>query len=1054
MSESRYYYVEYKNPFDPTKDRIAEERDNSDTLTIKKILDQIENSSPIVCMVNGDPLLRENWDRVIEDGDLVCVAHLPLGGGEKKHKKDFGQVLLGVGLLALGGGLVGLGIGGSGFITKTLSLGGAFTSYGLGFIATGLFTPRVPSTQQDTTVSRNYLSAQGNTARLGEAIPVVYGRQRVYPDFASTPYSQFRAVGDDNFQYLHHHMVVSQGTVEFDRDDIRIGDTPISGYEEIEYQRVAPESNFDVANFSGRAIFTTPQNPTQVSQLSFTNGFRISFQDDPIHRVYFKITVPPNGGLASTATGGDLPSSLRNRQVDPRQEPRFRVEYRDVAVGGVGPSTWTKIAGTGIGSDVTLVPSTSNLRPSEISIVEERTLYFDIPEPTGMNIIYGDYEVRIAMFYPTLSITRLDLFDNVYMLRGVLGYDYATWTAPTITWRPIEFTSNERANYYFLDGFGRTDIGVGTPFIFPVNRVASRDVTGVTLDIPPDGDASHNLVGEWSGPYRVGSIATTFSRFSLDFVVSRARNNDGDSTRAMIEVQAKSITSNMWENLDLTGGESIKITNPVRTDLRPNSGRPMTYNITIETAPFDPDSDGVRFRYVGEYEIRVRFNKTGHADQEDNAQISWVGLKGILQQNRLSNRSYQNDTLLLVRMRVTTNLSEVKSRRINVIATRSLERYDGTRWLPHDTTQSDSISWVASDILRNPLYGAGITDDNRIDADDLLALHNDIYPTTSNYTSRFNAVFDKRMNTWEALNHVANAGRCVPVFQSGRFYLIRDRNQPIPVSMFNRNNIIKDSFSVSYTLANEDTINRIILQYQDADRDWAMNEVYINDMGVQINDVEDGLAMGEEAKVATLTLFGCTSRSQAVREAGYYARNNRYRRRGYTIKTELNGQIPTYGDKVLLSHDVIQAGFSGEVSNVTVSGTTITLTSNEPFTFGTNNMIRFMDSDGSLSSAYTVTAGANDNQVLITNPNFTFTTTDGYVDVSDTVSTPNDSFRLSFGAGRDRTNFVFYTMGSTAQECIVRSVKPNAEYEATVSLINEDSRIHTETTVILDDLGR
>ena len=74
------------------------------------------------------------------------------------------------------------------------------------------------------------LSAQGNYPRLGQAIPVIYGRHKIYPDFATTPYSIY----DDNVQTLYQTFVVGQGenairTVNGTKQ-IFIEDTPIENY--------------------------------------------------------------------------------------------------------------------------------------------------------------------------------------------------------------------------------------------------------------------------------------------------------------------------------------------------------------------------------------------------------------------------------------------------------------------------------------------------------------------------------------------------------------------------------------------------------------------------------------------------------------------------------------------------------------------------------------------------------------------------------------------------------------------------------------------------------
>ncbi len=76
------------------------------------------------------------------------------------------------------------------------------------------------------------LSAQGNEARLGQPIPVLYGRHLIYPDLATQPYQEFV----NNEQYLFQLHVIGQG--EFDLEQVRIEDTPIASFEEVETEIV------------------------------------------------------------------------------------------------------------------------------------------------------------------------------------------------------------------------------------------------------------------------------------------------------------------------------------------------------------------------------------------------------------------------------------------------------------------------------------------------------------------------------------------------------------------------------------------------------------------------------------------------------------------------------------------------------------------------------------------------------------------------------------------------------------------------------------------------
>ena len=78
------------------------------------------------------------------------------------------------------------------------------------------------------------LQAQGNQARLGQPIPVIYGRHMVYPDLAAEPYQDY--VNGEQFLYQLH--VIGQG--EYDLEQIRIEDTPISSFEEVQTEIVPP----------------------------------------------------------------------------------------------------------------------------------------------------------------------------------------------------------------------------------------------------------------------------------------------------------------------------------------------------------------------------------------------------------------------------------------------------------------------------------------------------------------------------------------------------------------------------------------------------------------------------------------------------------------------------------------------------------------------------------------------------------------------------------------------------------------------------------------------
>ena len=194
-----------------------------------------EFKKPTICLVNGEPVLRKDWETtkiIAETGQPMAVSFLSIPQGGGNGEKILRTVLMLAVLVAAPYASAALapvlgitGVAASG-LTATLALAGLV-------LVNVLIPPPQPNsapynaTQPSPTYS---LSAQGNQARLGEPIPVLYGRHIIYPDFGATPYSEFI----DNEQYLYQLHVIGHG--EYDVEQIRIEDTPITSFKEISYE--------------------------------------------------------------------------------------------------------------------------------------------------------------------------------------------------------------------------------------------------------------------------------------------------------------------------------------------------------------------------------------------------------------------------------------------------------------------------------------------------------------------------------------------------------------------------------------------------------------------------------------------------------------------------------------------------------------------------------------------------------------------------------------------------------------------------------------------------
>jgi sulfur carrier protein ThiS len=229
------------NPFQPERNR--HEFTATAGITIDQWLDKekIEFLLPILCLKNGEPLLRAQWAiDPLSANDTVIFIPLLQGGGGGGNKILRSVLTIAVMVAAP---YAGSALAGSLGITSTV--GTALVTAGVALAGSALVNVLVPPPMPSlgggygntAAPSPTYsLQAQGNQARLGQPIPVLYGRHIIYPDLAATPYTRY----ENNEQMLYQLHCIGQG--QYDLESIRIEDTPISSFEEIHYEVVPPGS--------------------------------------------------------------------------------------------------------------------------------------------------------------------------------------------------------------------------------------------------------------------------------------------------------------------------------------------------------------------------------------------------------------------------------------------------------------------------------------------------------------------------------------------------------------------------------------------------------------------------------------------------------------------------------------------------------------------------------------------------------------------------------------------------------------------------------------------
>lgn len=504
--------------------------------------------------------------------------------------------------------------------------------------------------------------------------------------------------------------------------------------------------------------------------------------------------------------------------------------------------------------------------------------------------------------------------------------------------------------------------------LFDEDVITSAEVAGQEL-----------LKGTICGPFVLNPAETMITKIEVDMAFQRGcyyANDSGGLSSKTIQwkVEARSI-----DDEDAPLGEWYVLGEESITE--------STHNAIYKTYAYNVPA--------GRYEIRATRVDNKDTSSRSGHEIRWVTAKGFV----LSNKDYGNVTLLAVVMRATDNLSQRSSRMVNCIVTRKLKTWSPlSGWSPSPEA-TRSIAWALADILKAD-YGAKLQDKS-IDLSSLYELDK----TWRERGDTFNAVFDSKLTVYEAMSRCAKVGRAVPFIQGGIVRFVRDEPKIVPVALFGPRNIVKNSLSIQYIMPSEDTADSVCLEYF-SERTWKTSEI--------VGSFDEASA----DKTATVELFGCTNKEQALREATYMALANRYRRRIVSFTTELEGLIPCYGDLIAITHDMAKWGQGGEI--LAQDGLKLTLSEPVSFIEEQTHYLALRKKEGSLAGPYIVTPTDYDTEVLLKEP---------------------PDIEILTGTDVERTHFAFGTADRWSVLARVTGIRPRST-KVEITAVIEDNRVH------------
>ena len=246
----------------------------------------IDPHQPIVILLDDRLLTVEEWDIICPtDGQMLNVQTIVQGGGGGGNSNPLQTVLLIAVVVAAtvvsAGALAPLL--GSAFAAGAVgaAVAGAIIGIGGSLLIGALFPPKSTSDAVGTLpeVSPTYsLTGGSNQQRPYQSMPVVMGTHRVFPDFGSKPFTEYR--GEDQYLYQIFHFGLGSISVS----DYKIGANPLSNYSDVELFQ--PNSDGQLTQFPGNVDSAAGAALTNaagwINRTTSANTYRIAIDIEAI----------------------------------------------------------------------------------------------------------------------------------------------------------------------------------------------------------------------------------------------------------------------------------------------------------------------------------------------------------------------------------------------------------------------------------------------------------------------------------------------------------------------------------------------------------------------------------------------------------------------------------------------------------------------------------------------------------------------------------------------------------------------------------------------------
>ncbi|CAK3506953.1 Phage tail fiber protein [Vibrio crassostreae] len=613
-------------------------------------------------------------------------------------------------------------------------------------------------TQQASSVY-NY-NGQGNKPKLGNPVPVQFGRMPHYPDIISPNWWEYV----DNEQYYYQSF--SKGVGKFQIHEHYIGETPLSQFDDIEVRVYQPGQT---VNHFPHIVWTSKEVGSSDGQGGLTlDGVTTGWvAEASSQEARFKNRIVELWSQYSRRSGKDNTRTVWERDQWPWSTGQHVV---------ITSTTQTELMFEGnlhfhdMGDDGDIID------PDDLPDQIENPLGWAFVS-VGQRIIIQGAGVNSGTFVVAKKLAGNRIEVNNDSGQPVTNFEPMN----NVFSRVYEATTND-GTYVCKDDSGSVWLVNSDTLEEVADWSGFKEMSSATALLSV---LEKDVEAEWIGNFLTVPSGATALDVAVDYIMPRGlgeMNNDGVIVNREVKWQVR---------VRPAGSNNAYQTHEFSLTKADNTPQRVTLWLKKEMglAP-------------GRWEIGSRRVSTVTDSTRVFDEVQWMGLKSIIQ------RDYTNpeETIITLKIKATNALSQQANQQYWNDSTRIVPvRQSNGQYVEQPTR---SISHAVIDACRNQVYGSGLPDD-AIDLDTFEAYHN-TWESRGDYCD---GLFDQPTAFWDAIGKLLLVGRSYPRIDFGTVSLWRDEPRSVLCKPYSPVNMEPDSFTADIRLVEDDDYDGIELEW-------------------------------------------------------------------------------------------------------------------------------------------------------------------------------------------------------------------------------------------------